>query len=153
MSTILFATLATIAAGAILFATWRSARKNWCWYESLTHSEIRPSARLCASLWVTSMILFAVGIWVLTTGETQPNDWILGLTILSLLGAWRWPIRLFSKRDLRNSFTLACTEWVLIALTVAAASVIAPIAGALMVPLALTLTAGGFYNFVVWQLN
>ena len=99
------------------------------------------------------MILFTAGIWVLAIAETQPNDWVLGLTILSLLGTWRWPIRLFSKRDLRNSFTLACTEWVLIALTVAAASAIAPIASALMMPLALTLTAGGFYNFIVWQLN
>ena len=131
----------------------RSAAAAWDWYGALVHAENQPPHRLYGAVWLPSMTLFIVAIWILAASDVRLTGWFMAIAGLSLLGAWRWPVRFFTKHDLRNSFTLACSEWVVLALTAAAAAIFLPWAGLLMVPLLLATTAGGFYNFVVWQLN
>ena len=153
MTPTLFAGLITVAGIFVIVAIARSAAAAWDWYGALVHAENQPPHRLYGAVWLPSMTLFIVAIWILAASDVRLTGWFMAIAGLSLLGAWRWPVRFFTKHDLRNSFTLACSEWVVLALTAAAAAIFLPWAGLLMVPLLLATTAGGFYNFVVWQLN
>lgn len=143
----------TAAGIYVIVATTRSAVAAWAWYDGLHHAENQPPHRLFGAVWVPSVTLFVTAIWLLVGADVRLTGWFVAIASLTMLGAWRWPIRFFSKHDLRNSFTLACSEWVVLALTAAAAAIFLPVAGLLMVPLLIATTAGGFYNFVVWQLN
>ena len=153
MSATVFALITSALVGAALLQSRKAIEAGWDWYQGLNHAENQPPRRLYSFVWLPSMLAYVAAIWSLGTADAVPKGWMITLVVLSVIGAWYWPLLIFTKHDLRNSFTLACTIWVLVALSAAGAGIFLPLAGLLMVPLLVAITAGGFYNFVVWQLN
>ena len=153
MSSIVFAVLASTLAVIAARQGQRALGSGWDWYQGLNHADNQPDHKVYGMVWLPSIAGFVFAIWALSRSGSVVNGWLASLVFLSLLGAWYWPVLIFKKHDLRNSFTLACTVWVFAALAAAAAGIFLPVAGYLMLPLLGAITAGGFYNFIVWQLN
>lgn len=129
----------------------RYLKKSSDWWAEIHKPGPTPPDAALVLIWVGSHLLFGAGVG-LTLGETF--TWLIAILAgLTLLSGFLWLVMLFGRRSVRNAFTMVSVAWVPAALTTMATLVRNATAGALTGALAVVLTAGAVWAFVLWQIN